>query len=81
MPGYYVFPYLFLWCWVLYMLGEHPPMELHPQQYCVLFCFVFFKDLFTLCEYTVAVAVFRHTRRRHLIPFQMVVSHHVVAKN
>jgi hypothetical protein len=30
-------------------------------------------------EYT--VAVFRHTRRGHRIPLQMVVSHHVVAGN
>jgi hypothetical protein len=28
-----------------------------------------------------AVAVFRHTRRGHQIPLQMVVSHHVVAGN
>jgi hypothetical protein len=28
-----------------------------------------------VCEYT----VFRHTRRGHQIPLQMVVSHHVVA--
>jgi hypothetical protein len=33
--------------------------------------------LFYLYEYT--VAVFRHTRRGHPIPLQMVVSHHVVA--
>jgi hypothetical protein len=32
-----------------------------------------------ICEYT--VAVFRHTRRGHWIPLQMVVSHHVVAGN
>jgi hypothetical protein len=37
------------------------------------------KDLFYVCEYT--VAVFRHTRRGHCIPLQMVVSHHVVAGN
>jgi hypothetical protein len=37
-------------------------------------------DLFiSLYEYT--VAVFRHTRRGHQIPLQMVVSHHVVAGN
>jgi hypothetical protein len=30
-----------------------------------------------ICKYT--VAVFRHTRRAHWIPLQMVVSHHVVA--
>ena len=33
--------------------------------------------LFYVYEYT--VAVFRHTRRGHQIPLQMVVSHHVVA--
>jgi len=44
-----------------------------------LFCFVFFKDLFILCEYT--VAVFKHTRSGHQIPLQMVVSHRVVAGN
>jgi len=38
---------------------------------------LFFKDLFYICEYT--VAVFRHTRTGHQIPLQMVVSHHVVA--
>jgi hypothetical protein len=27
------------------------------------------------------VAVFRHTRRGHQIPLQMVMSHHVVAGN
>jgi hypothetical protein len=37
----------------------------------------FFKDLFIICKYT--VAVFRHTRRGHPISLQMVVSHHVVA--
>ena len=35
--------------------------------------------LFYVYEYT--VAVFRHTRRGHRIPLQMVVSHHVVAGN
>ena len=37
----------------------------------------FFKDLFYLFEYT--VAVFTHTRRGHKILLQMVVSHHVHA--
>jgi hypothetical protein len=36
-------------------------------------------DLFILYEYT--VTVFRHTRRGHWIPLQMVVSHHVAAGN
>jgi hypothetical protein len=35
--------------------------------------------LFYIYEYT--VAVFRHSRRGHQIPLQMVVSHHVVAGN
>jgi hypothetical protein len=35
--------------------------------------------LFKVCEYT--VPVFRHTRREHQFPLQMVVSHHVVAGN
>jgi hypothetical protein len=36
-------------------------------------------NLFYVCKYT--VALFRHTRRGHQIPLQMVVSHHVVAGN
>jgi hypothetical protein len=36
-----------------------------------------FVYLFNVYDYT--VAVFRHTRRGHQIPLQMVVSHHVVA--
>jgi len=40
--------------------------------------FFFLKNyLFYLYEYT--VVILRHTRRRHQIPLQMVVSHHVVA--
>jgi hypothetical protein len=35
--------------------------------------------LLHVCEYT--VAVFRHTRRKHQILLQMVVSHHMVAGN
>jgi hypothetical protein len=35
------------------------------------------KDLFVICKYT--VAVFRHSRRGHQISLRMVVSHHVVA--
>jgi hypothetical protein len=34
---------------------------------------------FYVCEYT--VSVFRHTRREHQIPLQMVVSHQVVSRN
>jgi hypothetical protein len=35
--------------------------------------------LFYVYEYT--IALFKHTRRGHQIPLQMVVSHHVVAGN
>ena len=35
--------------------------------------------LFYACEYT--VFLFRHTRKGHQIPLQMVVSHHVVSGN
>jgi hypothetical protein len=35
--------------------------------------------LFYIYEYT--VVVFRHIRRVHWIPLQMVVSHHVIAGN
>ena len=45
-----------------------------------LFVCLFFKIyLFNVYEYT--VAVFRHTRRGHRIPLQMVVSHYVVTGN
>jgi hypothetical protein len=39
--------------------------------------FFFLRFIYFMYEYT--VAVFRHTRRGHQIPLQMVVSHHVVA--
>ena len=43
-------------------------------------CFVlFFRFLKYICKYI--LAVFRHTRREHWIPLQMVVSHHVVVRN
>jgi len=44
-----------------------------------LFFFFFKTYSFIIDKYT--VAVFRHTRRGHQIPLQMVVSHHVVAGN
>jgi hypothetical protein len=40
---------------------------------------VLFFGFFFMYEHT--VAVFRHTRRGHWIPSQMVVTHHVVAGN
>jgi hypothetical protein len=43
-----------------------------------LFVYLFIY-LFNVYEYT--VTLFRHTRRGHLIPLQIVLSHHVVAGN
>jgi len=40
----------------------------------------FLKKIY-LFIYKYTVAVFRHTRRGHRIPLQMVVSHHVLAGN
>jgi hypothetical protein len=40
---------------------------------------IFFKIYLFIYEYT--IALFRHTRRGHQIPLQMVVSHHVVTGN
>jgi hypothetical protein len=48
------------------------PLEAHQ-----VFFFFFFKDLFIMCKYT--VAVFRHSRRGSQISLRMVVSHLVVA--
>jgi hypothetical protein len=42
---------------------------------------VFLKKIYLFYVYEYIVAVFRHTRREHGIPLQMVVSHHVVAGN
>ena len=48
------------------------------ERFIYLFIYLF-TYLFNVCGYS--VAVFRHTRRGHWIPLQMVVSHHVVAGN
>ena len=44
---------------------------------CLFVCELFI--YFNVSEYP--VVVFRHTRRGHRIPLQMLVSHHVVARN
>jgi hypothetical protein len=46
-------------------------------------CFLYFlkRIIYLFYVYKYTVAVFRHTRRRHLITLQMVVSHHVIAGN
>jgi hypothetical protein len=42
---------------------------------------LFFFKIYLFYIYEYPVAVFRHTRRGHQIPLQMVVSHHVVTGN
>jgi hypothetical protein len=43
--------------------------------------FFFFFKIYLFYVYECTIALFRHTRRGHQIPLQMVVSHHVVAGN
>jgi hypothetical protein len=45
------------------------------------FFFLFLKIIYLIYVCESIVALFRHTRRGHQIPLQMVVSHHVVAGN
>jgi hypothetical protein len=54
-----------------------PPPPAKGLKYHVLEHFIYLKDLFIICKYT--VAVFRHSKRGHQISLRMVVSHHVVA--
>jgi hypothetical protein len=42
---------------------------------------IFFFNMYLFYVYEYTVTVFRHTRRGHQIPLQMVVGHHVVAGN
>ena len=66
------------WTLGLHILGNHSTTNLY--QPLLPFFFLFVKNFlinFYLYEYT--VAVFRHPRRAHRIPLQMVVSHRVVA--
>jgi hypothetical protein len=62
---------------LLYICILHTHTRTH-----VCVCFGFLKkilaNLFYVCKYP--VAVFRHTRRGHQIPLQMVVSHLMVAR-
>jgi hypothetical protein len=46
----------------------------------VVVVFVFLK-IYLIYLYGYTVADFRHTRRGHRIPLQIVVSHHVIAGN
>ena len=77
------FVYLFIFMYIEYtvtvqkVVSHHVVAENWTQDLCSLRPISLEpKDLFIIiCKYT--VAVFRHTRRRHQIPLQMVVSHHV----
>jgi hypothetical protein len=51
----------------------------YTHMYVCMYMCVCIYNIYNVYEYT--VAVFRHTRRGHRIPLQMVVSHHVVAGN
>jgi hypothetical protein len=61
-------------------------VQLFAHSHSILFiylftCFLLKIYLFYIYAYEYSVAVFRHTRRGHQTPLQMVVSHHVVAGN
>jgi hypothetical protein len=47
----------------------------------IFYLFYFFRIIYLFYVYEYTVTVFRHTRRGHQIPLEMVVSHHVVAAN
>ena len=61
--------------------------EVLPSTFCLcyrpqaFFPFYFFKKNYLFYVYEYTVTVFRHTRRGHQIPLQVVGSHHVVAGN
>ena len=55
------------------------PSPLYIRKGVPSFLLVIYLFLFYIYEYT--VTVFRHTRRGHQIPLQMVVGHHVVVGN
>jgi hypothetical protein len=60
--------------------GNQPCLQKWKHVGCYLFIIIIIKIyLFYVCEYT--AVLFRHTRRGHQIPLQMVVSHLVVAGN
>jgi hypothetical protein len=62
---------------VQYMLATVPSLQYER----FVFSFLFLRFIYSFNVYEYTVAVFRHTRRGHQIPLQMVVSHHVVAGN
>jgi hypothetical protein len=46
-----------------------------------MYVYIYIYTYIYIHTHTYTVAVFRHNRRGHRIPLQMVVSHHVVAGN
>ena len=72
--------YQLTWTWGLRIWKDGKTTVWCCRQLYFSFTVLFLKIyLFYLYEYT--VTVFRHTRRGHWIPLQMVVRHHVVAGN
>jgi hypothetical protein len=59
------------------LLEEHPVLLLAKP----LFTRFLKNVIYLFYVYECTIVVFRHTRRGHWIPLQMVVSHHVVAGN
>jgi hypothetical protein len=55
------------------LLSTEPSLQPH--------LYFFLRFIYSFNVYTNTVAVFRHIRRGHQIPSQMVVSHHVGAGN
>jgi hypothetical protein len=60
---------------------EEQPMLLTAEPSLKPLTLYFLKKKYVFNVYEYSVTVFRHTRREHWIPSQMVVSHHVVAGN
>jgi len=61
-------------CWVLSLRAHWPPLFLS-FVFNIFFLNTFFLKIHLSYLYKYIVAVFRHTRRGHQIPLQMVVSH------
>ena len=67
--------------WVLALWVSVPMCALRAFYLFILSILYFLKDFYLFYFYEYTVAVFRHIRREHQIPLEIVVSHHVVAEN
>ena len=63
------------------LMRQHRKGKHLSSDFLFFFSFNFFFKIYLFYAYEYTVAVFRHTRRGHLTPLQMVVSHHVFAGN